>query len=102
MAYTLQEENVQRQDIEHTVSTDIEGLGYMSAKKRSWKYYLWDSFNKSKEEQHLIFKSDLTLVTFGCLGTFIKYIDKYGTSHSPGVIVLTRQDPIYNPHLFLA
>ena len=34
----------------------------------------WISLN---QERKLILKLDLTLMTFGCLGTFIKYLDKY-------------------------
>lgn len=61
--------------------------------KTTWRNFLWDSWDKSPEERKLIFKvcdnehivktklaklcrqMDITLLTFGCLGTFIKYID---------------------------
>ncbi|KAF7557291.1 hypothetical protein G7Z17_g792 [Cylindrodendrum hubeiense] len=42
----------------------------------TWKGYLWDTLDKSPEERKLLFKVDMTILTFGCLGTFIKYIDK--------------------------
>ncbi|CAK7215430.1 hypothetical protein SBRCBS47491_002486 [Sporothrix bragantina] len=80
MVYTIKE-NVPRLDIAHPVPAadldNVEAGSFVGTKKRkSWKYYFWDSFDKSKEEQRLILKLDLTLMTFGCLGTFIKYIDR--------------------------
>jgi ACS family pantothenate transporter-like MFS transporter len=37
--------------------------------KKDWRRYIWDSFDKSPEERHFIFKLDFALLTFGCLGT---------------------------------
>ncbi|OJJ00720.1 hypothetical protein ASPVEDRAFT_885207 [Aspergillus versicolor CBS 583.65] len=48
----------------------------MAKRKPSWRRILWDSWDKPVEERKLILKMDLTLMTFGCLGTFIKYLDK--------------------------
>lgn len=83
MVYTVKE-NVPRHNIPHvTPASDLDNVengpntaGEPTRKRKSWKYYFWDSFDKSKEEQRLILKLDLTLMTFGCLGTFIKYIDR--------------------------
>ncbi|CAK7218990.1 hypothetical protein SCUCBS95973_003669 [Sporothrix curviconia] len=80
MVYTVKE-NVPRLDIVHAVpAADVDhveaGASPGTKKRKSWKYYFWDSFDKSKAEQRLILKLDLTLMTFGCLGTFIKYIDR--------------------------
>jgi MFS transporter, ACS family, pantothenate transporter len=83
MVYTAKE-NVPRHNISHpTPASDLDNVengpntpGQPSKKRKSWRYYFWDSFDKSKEEQRLILKLDLTLMTFGCLGTFIKYIDR--------------------------
>ncbi len=36
--------------------------------KKKWQSYIWDTFDKSPEERHFIFKLDLALLTFGCLG----------------------------------
>lgn len=68
----------------------------MAKRKSSWRRILWDSWDKPVEvyrplfhnwallifeqERKLILKMDLTLMTFGCLGTFIKYLDKYDLS----------------------
>ncbi|KAK7754733.1 hypothetical protein SLS62_003291 [Diatrype stigma] len=67
---------VQSNVVEEDVNPDVSLVTY---KPRSWKTYLWDSWDKSPEERKLILKLDLTLMTFGCVGTFIKYLDKYVT-----------------------
>jgi ACS family pantothenate transporter-like MFS transporter len=42
---------------------------------RSWRGWLWDSADSSKEERKFLFKLDATLLTFGTLGMLIKWID---------------------------
>ena len=42
---------------------------------RSWRGWLWDSANVSKEERKFLFKLDATLLTFGTLGMLITWID---------------------------
>jgi MFS transporter, ACS family, pantothenate transporter len=42
--------------------------------KRSWRSYLWDTFDKSPEERRFLFKLDAVLLTFASLGYFIKYV----------------------------
>ncbi|KAK7909199.1 major facilitator superfamily transporter, partial [Apiospora marii] len=44
--------------------------------KRSWKSYIWDTFDKSPEERRFLFKLDLALMTLASLGYFIKYLDQ--------------------------
>ncbi|OIW22625.1 putative pantothenate transporter liz1 [Coniochaeta ligniaria NRRL 30616] len=46
-----------------------------SAPSRSWKGWLWDSAEVSKEERRFLLKLDFTLLTFGTLGMLIKWID---------------------------
>ncbi|OAK94215.1 putative pantothenate transporter liz1 [Phaeosphaeriaceae sp. SRC1lsM3a] len=46
-----------------------------STPSRSWKGWLWDSADASKEERRFLFKLDATLLTFGTLGMLIKWID---------------------------
>ncbi|KAH7093496.1 putative pantothenate transporter liz1 [Paraphoma chrysanthemicola] len=46
-----------------------------STVSRSWKGWLWDSADVSKEERKFLFKLDATLLTFGTLGMLIKWID---------------------------
>lgn len=47
---------------------------------RSWKSYVWDTFDKSPEERRFMFKLDLALMTLASLGYFIKYLDQVGLS----------------------
>ncbi|KIW67243.1 hypothetical protein PV04_06508 [Phialophora macrospora] len=46
-----------------------------SPPSRSWKGWLWDSADASKEERRFLLKLDFTLLTFGTLGMLIKWID---------------------------
>ncbi|KAF2658327.1 putative pantothenate transporter liz1 [Lophiostoma macrostomum CBS 122681] len=46
-----------------------------STPSHSWKGWLWDSADVSKEERKFLFKLDATLLTFGTLGMLIKWID---------------------------
>ena len=41
---------------------------------RSWRGWLWDSADVSKEERRFLLKLDLTLLTFGTLGMLIKWV----------------------------
>ncbi|CAH0027228.1 unnamed protein product [Clonostachys rhizophaga] len=54
----------------HAASVDPE------SRKLTWKGYIWDTLDMPPAERRLLLKVDLTILTFGCLGTFIKYIDK--------------------------
>ena len=44
--------------------------------RRSWRSYLWDTFDKSPEERRFLFKLDAVLMTLASLGYFIKYLDQ--------------------------
>lgn len=44
--------------------------------KKTWKSYLWDTFDKSPEERRFLFKLDAVLMTLASLGYFIKYLDQ--------------------------
>ncbi|RVX66581.1 hypothetical protein B0A52_09458 [Exophiala mesophila] len=43
--------------------------------KGSWRGWLWDTADLSKEERRFLFKLDATLLTFGTLGMLTKWID---------------------------
>ncbi|KAI1625641.1 major facilitator superfamily domain-containing protein [Exophiala viscosa] len=64
-------------EIEPTVQ-DYDGTNSPAPRKpqRTWKSYVWDSLDKSPEERRFLFKLDLGLVTFSCLGYFIKFLDQ--------------------------
>ncbi|KAI1621761.1 major facilitator superfamily domain-containing protein [Exophiala viscosa] len=74
------EENVPRAHIEHPAPIGVENDVDVSTEKRSWRSYLWDTWDKSPEVRRLLTKVDWTLVTFGCLGTFIKFLDRQNLS----------------------
>ncbi|KFY84297.1 hypothetical protein V500_09412 [Pseudogymnoascus sp. VKM F-4518 (FW-2643)] len=44
--------------------------------KRRWVSYFWDTLDKPKEERRFLFKLDAALLTFACLGFFIKFMDQ--------------------------
>jgi hypothetical protein len=44
--------------------------------KRRWQSYIWDSLDKSPEERRFLFKLDSAVLTFACLGYFIKALDQ--------------------------
>ncbi|OQV00239.1 hypothetical protein CLAIMM_05764 [Cladophialophora immunda] len=46
-----------------------------STRSGSWKGWLWDSADVSKEERRFLLKLDFTLLTFGTLGMLTKWID---------------------------
>ena len=46
-----------------------------STPSHSWRGWLWDSVDSTKEERRFLFKLDATLLTFGTLGMLIKWID---------------------------
>ncbi|RMZ80307.1 hypothetical protein DV738_g2806, partial [Chaetothyriales sp. CBS 135597] len=50
--------------------------------KRTWKSYLWDTFDKSPEERKFLFKLDAILLTFASLGYFIKYLDQVNINNA--------------------
>ncbi|PSR81936.1 major facilitator superfamily domain-containing protein [Coniella lustricola] len=50
--------------------------------KRTWRSYLWDTFDKSPEERKFLFKLDAVILTFASLGYFIKYLDQVNISNA--------------------
>lgn len=53
-----------------------------STPKRTWRSYLWDTFDKSPEERRFLFKLDAVILTFASLGYFIKYLDQVNISNA--------------------
>ncbi|KAL4787133.1 major facilitator superfamily domain-containing protein [Aspergillus varians] len=91
MAFSTPTENDQQPNHEQQAGRKADGT-------TTWRSIVWDSWDKppevsicdsiseeshflieiiSKQERRLILKLDLTLLTFGCLGTFIKYLDRF-------------------------
>lgn len=53
-----------------------------STPKRTWRTYLWDTFDRSPEERRFLFKLDAVILTFASLGYFIKYLDQVNISNA--------------------
>lgn len=53
-----------------------------STPKRTWRSYLWDTFDKSPEERRFLFKLDAVILTFASLGYFIKYLDQVNINNA--------------------
>lgn len=48
--------------------------------KKTWRSYLWDTFDKSPEERRFLNKLDAVILTLASLGYFIKYLDQVNIS----------------------
>lgn len=60
-----------------SVTPSLSPTPVLQAKpKRTWKSYIWDTFDKSPEERRFLFKLDAALMTLASLGYFIKYLDQ--------------------------
>lgn len=63
-------------------STSHSGISVESKPKRTWRTYLWDTFDRSPEERKFLFKLDAVILTFASLGYFIKYLDQVNISNA--------------------
>ncbi|KAI1266542.1 MFS general substrate transporter [Xylariaceae sp. FL1019] len=58
-------------------NTSHDGADVVATKpKKTWRSYLWDTFDKSPEERKFLFKLDAAVLSLASLGYFIKYIDQ--------------------------
>ncbi|KAJ5279139.1 hypothetical protein N7478_004511 [Penicillium angulare] len=71
---------VVKQADEATKSTDSasEDATQLPPPRRSFRSFIWDTDThlKSPEEQRLLLKIDAAILTIGCLGFFMKYLDQ--------------------------
>lgn len=70
------DEKAQHDTPESDDAYSSSGITVQSKPKRTWRSYLWDTFDKSPEERHFLFKLDAVILTFASLGYFIKYLDQ--------------------------
>lgn len=69
--------------VEDDLTSQSSTLDAVKARpKRSWRSYLWDTFDKSPEERTFLFKLDAALLTFASLGYFIKYLDQINVNNA--------------------
>ncbi|KAI0596729.1 pantothenate transporter liz1 [Biscogniauxia sp. FL1348] len=57
-------------------SNESSSLPVAQKPGKTWKSYVWDTFDKSPEERYFLFKLDAVILTFASLGYFIKYLDQ--------------------------
>jgi hypothetical protein len=55
-------------DLESPARQPLHPQDVEPEKKKPWAYYLWDTFDKPKEERWFMFKLDTALLTFASLG----------------------------------
>lgn len=68
---------------ENDLASDLSTIDVVQEQpKRSWRSYLWDTFDKSREERRFLFKLDAALLTFASLGYFIKYLDQINVNNA--------------------
>lgn len=63
-------------------SQSSTSISIQSTPKRTWRSFLWDTFDKSPEERKFLFKLDAVILTFASLGYFIKYLDQVNVSNA--------------------
>lgn len=65
-------------DGEHSGSNSVseESPIIAATPKKTWRSYVWDTFDKSPEERRFLFKLDAVILTLASLGYFIKYLDQ--------------------------
>jgi MFS transporter, ACS family, pantothenate transporter len=57
-------------------SIDEESAIISKSPKKTWRSYVWDTFDKSPEERRFLFKLDAVVLSLASLGYFIKYLDQ--------------------------
>ena len=65
-------------EIEINLSDDTGDVVSPIQQKRSFRSFIWDTDThlKTPEEQRLLLKLDATILSIGCLGFFMKYLDQ--------------------------
>ncbi|KAH8166703.1 hypothetical protein CIB48_g1551 [Xylaria polymorpha] len=59
-----------------TNSIHQEPTNIATTPKKTWRSYIWDTFDKSPEERRFLFKLDAVVLSLASLGYFIKYLDQ--------------------------
>jgi ACS family pantothenate transporter-like MFS transporter len=49
---------------------------------RTWKGYIWDTWDLPPDQRHLLFKVDAFLLTFASIGYFLKNIDQTNVNNA--------------------
>lgn len=70
-----------------SINRDIENISDGSSdnstvKPKSWKGYLWDTWDLPPDERWLLFKVDAFVLTFASIGYFLKNIDQTNVNNA--------------------
>lgn len=49
---------------------------------KTWRSYIWDTLDKPKEERRFLLKLDSVILTFACLGYFIKNLNQININNA--------------------
>lgn len=88
MAATENEKQVAHNDTHAVASSSpseqdaTSSITVQSNPTKTWRSYLWDTFDKSPAERRFLFKLDAVILTFASLGYFIKYLDQVNISNA--------------------
>jgi MFS transporter, ACS family, pantothenate transporter len=84
MAEVKQTTAVAVDDRRYDRDTDNSATEYEESEKRgkSWKSYVWDTWELPKEQRWLLFKVDAFVLTFASIGYFLKNIDQTNVNNA--------------------
>ncbi|ORY68279.1 major facilitator superfamily transporter [Pseudomassariella vexata] len=66
----------------HDSGSDAIDVPIAKSPKKTWRSYFWDTFDKTPEERRFLFKLDAVVLSFACLGYFIKNLDQVNINSS--------------------
>ena len=70
-------------DVTDASSSSASDAALVAGKpRRSWRSYVWDTFDKSPEERKFLYKLDTVVLTLASLGYFIKYLDQININNA--------------------
>ncbi|KAK7585373.1 hypothetical protein V3481_011674 [Fusarium oxysporum f. sp. vasinfectum] len=84
MAEAKQTTAVAVDDGRYDRDTDNSATEYEESEKsgKSWKSYVWDTWELPKEQRWLLFKVDAFVLTFASIGYFLKNIDQTNVNNA--------------------
>jgi hypothetical protein len=84
MAEVKQTTAVAVDDRRYDRDTDNSATEYEESEKsgKSWKSYVWDTWELPKEQRWLLFKVDAFVLTFASIGYFLKNIDQTNVNNA--------------------
>lgn len=64
--------------LSHATSTEVS----FKQSTRTWKGYIWDTWDLPKDQRWLLFKVDACVLTFASIGYFLKNIDQTNVNNA--------------------